>query len=185
MLPKRYYLSLLFLLFKREKSNMYISWRILNCVFWNIVLDDSLAIFSVLRRTVKTGQQLVWNPFSLLFFWGFSDHTEFIYPEFNMSFSSLFAGMFCTKRKKKTKKPLWKPVPVYFISLLLYSIFLRRWRCWGTHNYLWNKLFEGVIDTLAWLYVSLLTMLLKGFSSARLHSNSRQVAKAAYQWVTE
>lgn len=91
----------------------------------------------------------------------------------------------CFVPKGKKPKPLRKPVPVYFISLLLYNIFLRRWRCWGTHNYLWNKPFEGVIDTLAWLYVSLLTMLLKGFSSARLHSNSRQVAKGAYQWVTE
>lgn len=86
-------------------------------------------------------------------------------------------------RKEKTlcESQLLYTLPVYCCT----DLFLRRWRWWGTHNYLWNKLFEGVIDTLEWLYMLLLMMLLKGFSSTSLRSNNRQVAKIAYQWVTE
>lgn len=42
-----------------------------------------------------------------------------------------------------------------------------------------------LINTSERLYVSLLTILPEGFSSSNLHSNSRQVAKIAYQWITK
>lgn len=41
----------------------------------------------------------------------------------------------------------------------------------GAHKDLWNKLFEGVLDTPQWLYLSLFVVSLRGFRNASLHPN--------------